>query len=248
MATIDFNKEISLGRGGGNKISAANRPTKTSINLVPKKESIMSTRRGRSYVILGSILALLLVVALVVMPFIRLQSANARVASLQKQLEEANAAIKEMGGIEEEYAHYTTEGMTEEELTRVNRAKVMKLVEDAVVNSGVVDRWSISGNTMTLQVSGASLAELNQVAAALEDKDMVERCVINTADRGSRADTGNVEATFVVYLNAADGSAAGLKGKEVKAQDEKKVQEAREAAEARGNAAYDAAEAASGGQ
>ena len=91
--------------------------------------------------------------------------------------------------------------MTAEELSRVDRDEVMRLVEKSVVSSGAVKGWEISGNVMTLQVSGSSLAELNQIAAALEQESMVDRCVINTADKGNKDDAGGVSVSFIVYLN-----------------------------------------------
>lgn len=194
---IDLNKEISLGGKSSGK-----RPTKTSINLVIKKE-----RKVSPILLIGSIvLALLLIFVLVIRPVINLTAANARVDQLQTQLDEANKKIESLGDIEQEYAHYTTAGMTQEELSRVDRVKVMKLVEDSVVNSGAVRSWSISGNIMELQVRGASLSELNQIAGALENESLVERCVINTADRGKQTDLSGVDVTFIVYLNQNDAN------------------------------------------
>ena len=207
---LDLNKEISLGGKPSGK-----RPTKTSINLVIKKE-----RKISPILLIGSIvLALLLIFVLVVRPVIRLTAANARVDQLQTQLDEANKKIESIGDVEQEYAHYTTAGMTQEELERVDRVKVMKLVEDAVVNSGTVKSWSIVENTMELQVVGSSLSELNQIAAALEKEPLVERCVINTADRGQKTNLSGVDVTFIVYLNqdgaqndAAPASDSGKEG------------------------------------
>ncbi|MBR0380762.1 MAG: hypothetical protein IJH62_09480 [Mogibacterium sp.] len=200
MAKLDLNKEISLG-GSSGKIPRNKVPTKTSINLVPQKESFLKSKDGLRKLILCMILAILLLVFFVIMPLVRLSSANARIKDLRAQLDEANQTIESHGNIEEEYAHYTTDGMTAEELSRVDRDKVMRLVEKSVVSSGAVNGWEITGNVMTLNVSGSSLAELNQIAAALEKESLVDRCVINTADKGSTKDNGMVAVSFIVYLN-----------------------------------------------
>lgn len=194
---LDLNKEISLGGQPRGKI-----PTKTSINLVIKKE-----RKVSPVMLIGSIvLAVLLVGLLIVRPIVNLNMANAKVDRLQAELDEADKKIQSYGDVEKEYAHYTTADMTEEELSRVDRVKVMKLVEDAVVNTGVVKSWNLSENMMSLEVSGASLSELNQIAAALEKEAIVDRCVINSANKGNGPDTGGVAVSFVVYLNP-EGSA-----------------------------------------
>lgn len=197
---IDLNKEISLGGKSRGKM-----PSKTSINLVPKKESILSSKKAIPAIIGGALILVLLVGLLVVWPLIQLSRATSEVTRLSEELTEANKTIKELGYIEDEYAHYTIEGMTEEELTRADRVKVMKLVEDAVVNSGVVKSWNLSGNIMSLEVRGASLAELNQIAGALEEEPIVERCVISTANKGAGStDASGVAVSFIVYLNSED--------------------------------------------
>ena len=195
---LDLNKEISLGG-----MSRGKMPSKTSINLVPEKESIFTSKKALPVLIGTIVIAVLLIGLLVVRPLVQLASASSDVTRLTEELGEANNNIRELGYIEEEYAHYTTEGMTEEELTRVNRVKVMKLVEDAVVNTGVVKSWELSGNIMSLEVSGASLAELNQIAAALEREPIVDRCVISTANKGTGQSGGSgVAVSFIVYLNS----------------------------------------------
>ena len=210
MAKLDLNKEISLGSLGGGKSGGVPRgkiPTKTSINLVIKKESFFSSRKALPVIIGIAVLTVLLIGVLFVRPIVMLTTANSRVAELQNQLDEANRTIRDMGDIEKEYAHYTTEGMTAEELSRVDRVKVMKAVEDAVVNTGTVNNWTLSGNIATLQVRGSSLSELNQIAAAIEKDPIVERCVINNANKVTGNDGGPVTVTFSVYLNDADKAA-----------------------------------------
>ena len=207
MAKLDLNKEISFGSGK----PRGKMPTKTSINLVPKKENPLATRTGRLAFVLSILIAVALIGYLVVRPLIILGQVNSKISSLQSQIDEANQTIRDLGYVEEEYAHYTTAGMTQEELVRADRVKVMQLVEDAVVHSGVVKSWSLSENIMTLQVSGASLAELNQIAAALEKEPIVERCVINTANKGTgtaNQNQGNVAVSFIVYLTDEETAAA----------------------------------------
>lgn len=196
---LNLNKDISLGSKPRGKM-----PTKTSINLVVKKESKLNLPMMIGVIIL----ALLLVVLLVIKPIVGLTRETQRVTQLTNELSEANSVIASYGDVEKEYAHYTTAGMTAEELSRIDRVKMMKLVEDAVVNSGSVNSWSISGNTMVLQVHGSSLAELNQIAGALEKDPLVERCVINNANRANSNNANGVTVSFIVYLSD-DSSGAG---------------------------------------
>lgn len=207
---IDLNKEISFGsRDGKNTVPRGKMPTKTSINLVPQKERFLSKKSNVVKLALGIVLAVLLFVLLVVKPVVQLATASSRVTSLRQQLDEANKSIDKLGNIEEEYAHYTTEGMTDEELSRVDRTQVMDLVYKTVIKSGMVNSWSLTENIVTLQVTGATLEQLNQIAGRLEQEDIVDRCVINNANRGTQANNkeGNVAVTFLVYLNDTDAAA-----------------------------------------
>lgn len=197
---LSLNKDVSLGSKPRGKM-----PTKTSINLVVKKESKLNL----PMMILVIILAFLLVVLLVIKPIISLTRETARVTQLTDELSQSKSVIASYGDVEKEYAHYTTAGMTAEELSRIDRVRMMKLVEDCVVNSGSVNSWSISGNTMVLQVHGSSLAELNQIAAALEKDPLVERCVINTANRANSNNANGVTVSFIVYLTEDSGGASG---------------------------------------
>ena len=213
---IDLNKEISFAsRDGKNTVPRGKMPTKTSINLVPQKERFLSKKSNVVKLALGIVLAVLLFVLLVVKPVVQLATANSRVTSLRQQLDEANKSIDKLGNIEEEYAHYTTEGMTDEELSRVDRTQVMDLVYKTVIKSGMVNSWSLTENIVTLQVTGATLEQLNQIAGRLEQEDIVDRCVINNANRGTQTNNkeGKVAVTFLVYLNDTD--AAAKKAEEV---------------------------------
>ena len=207
---IDLNKEISFGGKSRGKM-----PTKTTINLVPQKEHFLSTKSGIAKLVGGIVLALLILVFLVVKPLVQLATMDAKVASLQEQLAAANETIEDLGYIEEEYAHYTTEGMTAEELSRVDRTDVMEILHDTVIKNGAVKSWSLSENIVSLQVSGKDLENLNHIAKRLEEEAIVDRCVINTANRGSGNNTGGkVAVTFLVYLNDANTALAEEAGEE----------------------------------
>ena len=191
---IDLNKEVSFG-----KMSRGKMPTKTTINLVPKKEKYLSTKKGITTAAVGAVIVFALAFLLIVRPIISLAQANARVEDLTAKLDSVNSQITANAEKEDEYAHYTYEGLTKEEMNMVDRVQVMKLVQDALIKGGVAKAWTLSENMMTFDVTGASLSELNQIAAALEQEPIVERCVINTANKGSN-DSANVAVSFVIYL------------------------------------------------
>ena len=126
-----------------------------------------------------------------------------KVSTMQEEIADINSKINAMKGVEDQYAHYTTSGMTAEELGRVDRVKAMKLINKQFMRANVCRSWNLTGNVMTLKVNGPSLRELNQTAAELEENDIVERCVISTADK-RLAEGDDVVVTFIIYLKQPD--------------------------------------------
>ena len=98
--------------------------------------------------------------------------------------------------------------MTEEELSLVDRADVIRLIKEGTENSREVESWSLKGNVVTLTVSGRDLQEINHLARGLEQFDLVNTCTVTAAskedlqNRSSGTEDGNsfVRANIIVYL------------------------------------------------
>lgn len=188
------NIKVSKGRMPKGKM-----PTKTYINLLPYKKQSFSLKKNLPLLIL--IILLLVVVGkfLIYDRLAVLLVENNRIATMKEELANTNRQIDSLRDLEDEYAHYTTSGMTSEELGRVDRVQAMKLIDKAFLDGNISRSWNLTGNIMTLQVSGPSLSELNQLALELEERPIVERCVISSADKRTDAE-GNVQVTFIIYL------------------------------------------------
>lgn len=114
--------------------------------------------------------------------FIAVAEANAEVERLQRELEENYALMESFGDLNDRYAHYTYSGMTEEEISRVDRVEVMELLRRNVLSRMNVDSWSVSGNVLTLSVSGRTLQEVNLMMQGLLADEMVDYCTVSTAE------------------------------------------------------------------
>lgn len=185
------------------KVSKGNMPTKNYINLMIKNKRSFDARKHLPIIIILAVLFLVLCKFLVVDRLVKISDETARVNELQMELEQANKQINELSDDEEMYAHYTTEGMTKEELSRVDRVQAMKMVDKAFTGGIVSTSWNLTGNIMTLEVSGPSLGKLNKLASDLEKNPIVERCVITSADK-NKDEKGNVLVTFTIYLQQSD--------------------------------------------
>ena len=181
------------------KQSRGKQPTKNYINILAVKKKTFSLRQNLPLVILIALLILAFCKFLVFDPLFGVVRESSQLSTLQAELEDANRQIEDMSDVDEMYAHYTTTGMTKEELSRVDRVKAMRLIEDAFLHGNISKSWNLTGNAMTLEVNGSSLKDLNQLAEELEEDPIVERCVISAADK-HMDENGNVSVTFVIYL------------------------------------------------
>lgn len=185
------------------KIKKGKIPTKNYINVLVKKKQPFSIQKNLPLIIVLVILFLVLFKFAMYDRLATIIIDTNKVSTMQEEIADINSKINAMKGVEDQYAHYTTSGMTAEELGRVDRVKAMKLINKQFMRANVCRSWNLTGNVMTLKVNGPSLRELNQTAAELEENDIVERCVISTADK-RLAEGDDVVVTFIIYLKQPD--------------------------------------------
>ena len=197
------------GQNKGKKIIRGKMPQKRSINLAPiGVERIDPTKAlaGSFAVFLAAVLFSKFLVADRLAAVYR---ESMEVSRLRTQLEQEYEKVASFGSIADEYAHYTYSGMTEEELSLVNRADVIHMIKEGTENSKEVESWSLRSNILTLTVSGRDLQEINQLAKGLEQFDLVNTCTVTAASKedlqrnGSNVDSDRshvVRANIIVYL------------------------------------------------
>lgn len=228
-------------------------PTKRSINLVLVDENKINPFKA----ILGILLIVLVAGAfgkfLVYDRLMSVSNVTAEVRQMRDTLDALQDSVEGYGELEEEYAHYTYDGMTEEELGLVNRKQVGELVKaimaeqdtlfdmkaydqqllpmlmalgesgnpvkalsafrESVDNLGdkilaqreQVYSWSVTGNILTVELTGRSLKRLNQLARVAEACDIADSCSLTTANKDAAsllatASVDGVRAKFIVYL------------------------------------------------
>ena len=183
-------------------------PTKNYINIQLRKKQSFDPRKNLPIIIIIAVLLVVFCKFMVIDRILDVTEGSNRVAELQQELNDTERQINEMADLEDQYAHYTTSGMTQEELSHVNRVEAMEMVNKAFKGGTKADSWNLTGNVMTLQVSGPSLSKLNNLAVDLERNAIVERCVISTADKGTN-ENGKVVVTFTVYLKGPQQNESG---------------------------------------
>ena len=208
MAGLKFSREkkersISLGRG--------KMPSKRTINLAQIGVERIDPKLAAAGIILIILAAALFSKFLVVDRLMAMYRANSEVQQMQTNLEAEYSRIAGFGGLEEEYAHYTYAGMTQEELSLVDRAQIINMIQRETENADNEISWSVSGNILTLTVAGRDLQEINMIARRLEGYDLVDTCTVTTATKedAQRARSSTevygdnvVRANITVYLRS----------------------------------------------
>ena len=194
-------------------------PTKKDINL-----AVIGEQRMNVLVAIPAILLILLAAALFskFLVYDRLQevaAAQREVIELQDQLDAGYEELADYAELAELYAHYTFSGMTEEELERIDRVEVLSLIGRLILPQAGVQDLTVSGNQMTLNMSGSTLQEINLLLQKLEADDIVDFCGVTTAvskgeyeqyDEPVVYDENTiVTARVIVYLKTASEVAEG---------------------------------------
>ena len=135
---------------------------------------------------------------------VQMSEAQSAVSQMQQQVDDITAYIDSFGDLQETYAHYTYQGLTGDELSFLNRPEVLKLMKEIILPRVTVSSWSVSGNQLTLPVTGANLSDINSLVQQLEQEPIVDYCNVMTAvtDRNmeTEAAADKVTGQIVIYL------------------------------------------------
>lgn len=194
-------------------------PTKKDINL-----AVIGEQHTNVLVALPAILLILLAAALfskflVYDRLMEVEAARREVAQLQNQLDAGYEELSDYAELSELYAHYTFSGMTEEERERIDRVEVLSLIDRLILPQAGVQDLTVSGNQMTLNMSGSTLQEINLLVQKLEADDIVDFCGVTTAVSKGEYEQYDmpvvydentiVTARVIVYLKSASEVQAG---------------------------------------
>ena len=184
-------------------------PSKRTINLASLGEKPMNMAIAVPAVVLIVVAAVLFSKFLVIDRLAEVAAAQRQVAELRAQLDAGYEELAGFDELNELYAHYTYSGMTQEELTRTDRAEVLDLIQRVVIPRVELGEWSLTGNQLSLSVTGVSLQDINLLVQELEEDGLVNYCSVTTAVRndyvwvnGELIDDDDVNARVVVYLNS----------------------------------------------
>ncbi|MDO4803713.1 MAG: hypothetical protein Q4A32_02715 [Lachnospiraceae bacterium] len=197
------------------KIKAASGylPEKKSINLATVDEKTVSISGS----VVGIILVVLLAIAFskffVIDRLMEMQKKENEATALEAEVQKGYARLEELIGVEDDYAHYTLDNMTKEELARCNRVDVIQMMQDKVLSKFSAISWSVSENILTIKLTGDSLQQINALSQDIEKAPIVSFCTVLSAEKktqtvksksdGTESKKEVVTATINAYLQNA---------------------------------------------
>lgn len=161
-------------------------PVKRSINLILVDENKISLTKAVPAIILIVALAFAFSKYMVADRLIEMSRASGQASSLKTTLDQATQSLQDYEGIEDTYAHMTYAGMTQEELDRVDRVRILELVSTILPQGEYTRSWSVAGNVLTVEITGRSLEYLNELARRIEESPIVDSCAITTAVKNEK--------------------------------------------------------------
>lgn len=191
-------------------------PTKRTINLANVGEKPMRVGLAIPGVLLILVLAAVFSKFLVIDRLAEVDAAQRAVYELQQKVDAGYEELADFDDLSDLYAHYTYSGFTQEELARADRVAVLKLIDDTILPYAAVSSWSVSGNALTVNMSGESLEQIKLIVQQIEAHDLVDFCTVNTANTNDNTkgkkeavEYDEVKARVLVYLNSEAGVNVG---------------------------------------
>ncbi len=177
-------------------------PVKRSINLAMTDEKPVNLKIGIPAILLILVAAFVFGKFAVADRLVAVSRAEGQVSALQSELNMAYDKLNSFGELTEIYAHYTYSGMNQDEISRADRGSAIALIRRLILPRGEVSSWTLSGNTLTVNMTVDDLRTVNRTVQDIESDEHVNFCSVNTAattdkNRGTEA----VNARITIYLN-----------------------------------------------
>lgn len=160
------------------KLAYGHMPVKRSINFVTVGEKPIDWRIAAPAIALIILAAALISKVAVFDRFAALNQARAEVYQLQEEIRSKEEYYSGLADISEDYAHYTTSEMTDEERNRVSRVTVMDVVQRLILPVAPLDSWRLNENTLSIHITSDTLTEITAMANSLKADPAVSSCNI----------------------------------------------------------------------
>lgn len=183
----------------GNKLKkqkTSKLPSKKTMNLYQVEITDNSWQRVLPYALLIIVIVVAFTRFGVFQRMSQLNKLREQVSEAQIQLQELNKTLEDYDDVKTEYVRYTDDYMLDDEGKLVDRMRIIRLMDNNVSNIGEIKRYTIVGNTVSLEVIVDTLDDVRMIRKQLEAVDWVGNITVNTA-------TKNVSSTGLGYVVAS---------------------------------------------
>ena len=162
------------------KGKAQKMPSKRTMNFVHHQSSFNASR-------MVPIILLMVIVAAVFVKFGILDfldkkmDAYDEVGQKQEQLSGLNKGLANYDEVFYQYGRYSYGWMNEKETTMVNRMDILKLLEQKIGPSAVIEDMNVTDNILTLNIHGLTLEQASTLVNTLESDKLVESATVYSA-------------------------------------------------------------------
>lgn len=178
-------------------------PEKRTMNLYYKPDRTTFPATVALYVLFLMALALLFGKLFIYDFLLELEDTREEYRGLHQQ---ELAYEEELKDYEEIHSRYQMYSKTDDEASQTDRMEVLALLDEVVWPNAEVHSVSISGGSVTVQISGVNLKETAEIVRLLEESPIVLGTVVNTAattDRDAAQD--QVTANIRISLKLENG-------------------------------------------
>ena len=186
---------------------------KRTLNLVVDEKVHTSPRRIFIAVFVGAVAVALVGKFGVYDRYQAITDAQNELSDAQEQYLALLTQDADYNDVVAEYNRYSFGGMTDEEKAVADRDQVLTLIEQDLIPSANVESADLTGNQLSVQMSGITLTQASAIVQTLDDSDLVQSVSIysaNTADENaaSTAEAGDKAATVTMTITLADNPEA----------------------------------------
>ena len=181
-------------------------PSKATINLAVREKS--KWRPGRVVPMFAALLAAAVLFGkfAVADRLARVSRAQQALAAVQSQVDALTERTAGFADLQEEYGRYSVGWMTDEEKAAVDRIDILDLMEGELMAAGTVRQFTVSGNTLSVDLSGLTLEDTSRVVQRLYGWPIVESVAVYNATTQVE-DGADAQVSLVVTLTRAEGGA-----------------------------------------
>lgn len=171
-------------------------PEKRSMNLFYKPDRTTKPATAALYILFAVVCLLGLSKILIYDVWEETNQARRGLETEQEKLDGVMLQLSDYDEVKENYVRYAA---TEEEQALVDRMEILAMLEETVGIDGITGSVSISGSTVQLQFSGATLAEIAQIVTRVEASPIVAGTLVSTASTTEEG-SAPVLANMVIQL------------------------------------------------